>query len=231
MDKRVLLIAGGAVALGVAFFVLRDKGVEGAPGVAAAHAGGGGDGGEQAAVAAKRSGQAPGKVAAKGNGDDDSWNPGGEHEPNADDAQQWHWLQQDLDRMIDNTRPKARKRLAPEAFRDEYLAATVKYLQLEDDERTKFEAAAAGALTSIDEARTAMQTAQEDTPYDEDDPDSIEAWKDAQATFKDQQNEAAEQLLAAIPERGRTTLLREEALRWVVRYDFGMQHAGRAASR
>lgn len=227
VDTRTLLVAGGVAILGVALLVLTNDDVEASPAIAAANVGG--SAAAAPASGAKRSGSS--KTATKAEDDDDAWNPGGENEPNADDAQQWHWLQQDLDRMIDSTRPKARKRLDAEGFRDQYLEATVKYLELDSDERTKFEEAASGALTAIGDARSAMQTAQEDTPYDEDDPDSIEAWKDAQATFKDQQSEAAEQLLAAVPVRARSTLLREEALRWVVRYDFGMQHAGRAASR
>lgn len=230
MDKRILIVAGAVAALGLVFFLLPgdDDGTE--PSTAAAGVVDPGDK-QRAQTSAK-----PGVNAVAANNVDaedgaKAWNPGGENEPDADDSQQWYWLQQDLDRMIDDTRPKARKRLGADEFRDGYLESSAKYLELSTDERTKFDAAARLAVESIEDARATMQTAQADTPYDEDDPDSIEQWKDAQATFSDQQAEAAAAFADSLPVRSRTTLMREEALRWVVRLDFGLKHAGRAASK
>ncbi len=233
MDKRILIVGGAVATAGLLYLLLSGEGpdsqasdvAEGAVATADKPSGDSAKAGASGLPTARKS------ISGDGEDDEDAWNPGGEHEPTADDSQKWHWLQQDLDRMIDDTRPKARKRMTAEEFRAGYLKSSAEYLELTADERTKFDAAANRAVESIEDARAAMQTAQADTPYDEDKPESIEAWKNAQATFKEQQANAAKAFSASLPVRSRTTLMREESLRWVVRLDFGLKHAGRAASQ
>lgn len=161
----------------------------------------------------------------------EEWNPGGDNEPTVEDVQQWTWLIGDLDRMIDDARPKSRRRLAPEEVGEKYLSTTLEYLRLEEEEQEKFEAAVQVALKTIGEARERMTKTRDATKYDEDAPETIKVWKDSQARFLAEQKEAAEGIVESLPVRPRTTLMREQALRWVLRYDFGMLHARRPASR
>ncbi len=163
--------------------------------------------------------------------DDESWNPGGENEPTVEDVQHWTWLKDDLNRLIDGTRPKARKRLDAEEFEKEYLTASLEYLKLDEEERERFETAVQAALTAIDDAREKMQEARAATQYDEESPDSIQVWKDTQADFLARQKEVANGIVGSIPVRRRTTLMREQALAWIVRCDFGIQHANRDPRR
>ncbi len=164
-------------------------------------------------------------------GDDIPWNAGGENEPTVEDVQQWTWLRDDLNRLIDNTRPKSRRRVEPEEFKKRYMTASLEYLQLDREELDQFETAVKSSLKTIVEARAIMQTDQSKIRYDEEDTNSITAWRKTQKTFLEQQEKAAEAIVASLPERRRTTLMREQALRWIVRYDFGIQHASRAPSR
>ena len=172
------------------------------------------------------------EVEASGEGgDDEAWNPGGENEPTVEDVQHWDWLEVDLDRLIDEARPRARKRLDAGEFTKEYFKVSLEYLKLDEDDRKRFETAVQAGLTAIDDARKKMEDVRAATRYDEAQPDSIQVWKDTQAEFLARQKTAANSLVESLPARPRTTLMREQALTWLVRYDFGIRHANRAPGR
>ncbi len=228
--RRLWLGLGTVAALGLVWWLIpaqtSGRVAAGEPEAGAAAAGGGG-------VSAKGllgGGQA-GRSGSPEAAEDGAWNPGGDEEPTSDDAQHWEWLEQDLELLIDQTRPKARKRLEAGEFEKRYLKASIEHLRLAPDEQVAFEKAAHKGLAAIDEARTQMQDAQQDSPYDENDGESVRAWRDIQQAFDDQQREAAAELAGALPRRRRTTMMRENTARWLIRLDFGIQHANRAPSR
>ncbi len=160
-------------------------------------------------------------------GSDPAWNPGGPSEPTVEDVQQWGWLVDDLDRLIDETRPKARRRLDAGDFARKYLRASLEYLKLDEEEGVRFETAVREGLKAIEEAREEMHNVRAATAYEEAQPRSIQVWKDSQGEFLRRQKEAAHRIVASLPVRPRTTLMREQALRWILRCDFGIRHASR----
>lgn len=153
------------------------------------------------------------EVEASGEGgDDEAWNPGGENEPTVEDVQHWDWLEVDLDRLIDEARPRARKRLDAGEFTKEYFKVSLEYLKLDEDDRKRFETAVQAGLTAIDDARKKMDDVRASTKYDEAKPDSTQVWQDTQAEFLARQKKAANGLVQSLPARRRTTLMREQAL-------------------
>ena len=156
------------------------------------------------------------------------WYPNAaKYEPSVDDVQRWDWLKQDLDLLVDEARPKSLRRVSPDEFKDRYIEASLEYLELDDKETAAFRQAVEDGLEGIDEARSEMEQVKESADYDDNDASSIAVWRDAQRTFQDQQQEVAEKFVGTLPERSRTTLMRENGKRWLVQLDFGIRHAQR----
>ena len=148
-------------------------------------------------------------------------------EPGVLDVQAWDWLQQDLERIVDQTRAKARQRLSPEAFKAKFLGATVEFLELDDEATHAFESAVYEALEEIDSARAHMLRQQAHTEPGLDEAVAMgrrrAAWKD----FTEAQRHAERHPLAVLDKRPRHQLLREEILKWLLRLDYGSRAAAR----
>ena len=148
-------------------------------------------------------------------------------EPGVLDVQAWDWLQQDLERIIDQTRAKARQRLSPEAFKAKFLGATVEFLALDDESTHAFESAVYQALEEIDGAREHMLRQQAQTTPDLDEAVAIGRRRAAWEDFGAAQRHAARHPLAVLHERPRHQLLREDMLKWLLRLDYGSRAAAR----
>ncbi len=148
-------------------------------------------------------------------------------EPGVLDVQAWDWLQQDLERIVDQTRAKARQRLSPEAFKAKFLGATVEFLEFDDEATHAFESAVYKALEEIDGAREHVlrQPAQTEPGLDETVAMGRRraAWKD----FGEAQRHTKRHPLAVLDERPRHELLREDLLKWLLRLDYGSRAAAR----
>ena len=148
-------------------------------------------------------------------------------EPGVLDVQAWDWLQQDLERIVDQTRARARQRLSPEAFMAKFRGATVEFLELDDEATQAFESAVYEALEEIGSARAHMLRRQPQTEPDLDEAVAMgrnrAAWKD----FGEAQRRAQRHPLAVLDERPRHQLLREDILKWLLRLDYGNRAAAR----
>ncbi len=148
-------------------------------------------------------------------------------EPGVLDVQAWDWLQQDLERIVDQTRAKARQRLSSEVLKAKFLGATVEFLELDDEATDAFESAVYKALEEIDSARERMRRQQAHTEPGLDAAVAMgrrrAAWKD----FGGAQRHAKRHPLAVLDERPRHQLLREDILKWLLRLDYGSRAAAR----
>ncbi len=146
-------------------------------------------------------------------------------EPGVLDVQAWDWLQQDLDRMLDQTREKARNRLSPEAFKSKFIGATAEFLEIDAEATSTFEAAVTKALTEIDVARTDMLRRKSRTESEPDETAAMLASRAGWAEYGQAQRRAVRHPLAVLQARPRHELLRETMLKWLLRLDYGMSAA------
>jgi len=146
-------------------------------------------------------------------------------EPGVLDVQAWDWLQQDLDRMLDQTREKARNRLSPEAFKAKFIGATAEFLDIDAEATSTFEAAVNKAITEIDQARTDMLRQKPRTEPDPDEKAAMLASRAGWAEYGQAQHRAVRHPLAVLQARPRHELLRETMLKWLLRLDYGMSAA------
>jgi ABC-type nitrate/sulfonate/bicarbonate transport system substrate-binding protein len=144
------------------------------------------------------------------------------------DVQAWDWLQQDLKRMLDQTREKARNRLSPEAFKAKFIGATAEFLEIDAEATSTFEAAVNKAITEIDQARTDMLRQKTNSESEPDETAAMLASRAGWAEYGQAQRRAVRHPLAVLQARPRHELLRETMLKWLLRLNYGM---GAAASR
>lgn len=152
-------------------------------------------------------------------------------EPGVLDVQAWDWLQQDLDRMLDQTRKTARNRLSAEAFKAKFIGATAEFLEIDAEATSTFEAAVNKAITEIDTARADMKVGKDKLQKKQEggsDPDENAAMVASRAgwvEYGEAQHRAVSHPLAALQARPRHELLRESMLKWLLRLDYGMSAA------
>jgi hypothetical protein len=148
-------------------------------------------------------------------------------EPGVLDVQSWDWLQQDLERLLDQTQPRARQRLSPEAFELRFLSTTVEFLELDAEATKAFENAVDEALDKVDGAREHMLLRQAENEPDPDQTDEMLEWHQIWEEFGKAQLQAAGYLLAVLDARPRHQLLREKIMKWLLRLDYGIGTATR----
>lgn len=146
-------------------------------------------------------------------------------EPGVLDVQAWDWLQQDLDRMLDQTRKNARNRLSAEAFKAKFIGATAEFLEMDAEATSTFEAAVNKAITEIDQARTDMLRQKSRTEPNPDEKAAMVASRAGWVEYGQAQHRAVRHPLAALQARPRHELLRESMLKWLLRLDYGMSAA------
>jgi hypothetical protein len=151
-------------------------------------------------------------------------------EPGVLDVQAWDWLQQDLDRAIEQTRARARNRLSPEAFEARYLDETVEFLEIDAEKSAAFHQAVTTALDEIEAARAQLLQRDEATLDEKGAVDEMGAALESRAgwdAYGQAQQRAVRHPLAVLEPRPRHQLLRENMLAWLLRLDYGMSAAGR----
>lgn len=156
-----------------------------------------------------------------------NWGGWSKLEPGVLDVQAWDWLQQDLNRMLDRTTEAPPNHLAAEAFEENYLRATIKYLDVSNKAGETFETAVAKALGELVGARDEMlrQAPEREAGVDETAAllQSRAHWKE----YRKAQSEAAQHPLALLQELPRHELLREVMLKWLLRLEYGIAAAAR----
>jgi hypothetical protein len=143
------------------------------------------------------------------------------------DVQAWDWLQQDLDRMLDEITAHATHRLSPKAFEVKFVGATVEYLEIDAKTTQSFQVAVNAALDEIDGARADMLRGSQ---MREPGLDETAALRDSRARWEaygEAQRHAARHPLAVLEARPRHELLREKMLKWLLRLNYGMAAAAR----
>ncbi len=146
-------------------------------------------------------------------------------EPGVLDVQAWDWLQQDLDRMLDQTRKNARNRLSAEAFKAKFIGATAEFLEMNAEATSTFEAAVNKAVTEIDQARTDILRQKSSTEPGPGEKAAMVAPREGWVEYGQAQHRAVRHPLAALQARPRHQLLRESMLKWLLRLDYGMSAA------
>ena len=146
-------------------------------------------------------------------------------EPGVLDVQAWDWLQQDLERMLDETKAHAPHRLSPEAFEAKFLGATVEFLEIDAEATKTFQTAVNKALDEIDRARADMLRRKAKIEPDLDETRALLESRAGWEEYGKAQHHAARHPLAVLQARPRHQLLRETMLKWLLRLDYGMNTA------
>jgi len=148
-------------------------------------------------------------------------------EPGVLDVQAWDWLQQDLERLVDDTSTPTRQRLSAGNFQTRYVDATITYLELDAQGMAGFRQAVAEALGEIGEARRAMLSSRSGSTSELALTDSMVDSQTRSDAYGRAQRHAARLPLVVLESRPRHQLLREQMLKWLLSLDYGISAASR----
>jgi hypothetical protein len=146
-----------------------------------------------------------------------------ELEPSVLDVQAWDWLQQDLDRLFDETAaPRARQRTSPEAFEEKFVHVTAEFLEIDPVETDTFKIAVTRALEEIQQARSRLLLGTVNAELDLDESAAMLASRALWVEYGEAQRHAARHPLAVLQAQPRHELLREDMLKWLLRLAYGI---------
>jgi hypothetical protein len=148
-------------------------------------------------------------------------------EPGVLDVQAWDWLQQDLERIIDQTKAHTHNRLSPEAFEAKFVDATTEFLDIDAETTRTFRSAVNKALDEIQAARHEMLRRKAKLEPDLDETNAMLESRAGWKEYSKAQRHAVRHPLAVLEARGRHQLLREKMLMWLLRLDYGIGTATR----
>jgi hypothetical protein len=129
--------------------------------------------------------------------------------------------------------------LGPEQYKQQFLASTTAYLQLDSEQTEKFVNVVDEGLKRLDAARDLLTRTRQQTLEQEVDagtsqdswsgesPASIAARRDAWSQWRNDQRESSDILLSALQPTPRHDLLSERRLLWLLKLDFSLRDEGK----
>ena len=158
---------------------------------------------------------------------DKNWGGWSKLEPGVLDVQAWDWLQMDLERMLVLTNAPAYERLSPDAFEQKYLSATTEFLEIDAEASEAFRIAVGKAIDELRIARTSMLGRSSNSEPGVDATAAMHESRTHWTEYRKAQSHATRHPLALLQELPRHELLREKILKWLLRFEYGMQAAAK----
>lgn len=158
---------------------------------------------------------------------DKNWGGWSKLEPGVLDVQAWDWLQMDLERLLFLTSAPAYERLSPNVFEQKYMGATTEFLEIDAEASETFRVAVGKALDELRIARTDMLQRSTNSERGVDATAAMLESRTHWTEYRKAQSHAARHALAVLRELPRHELLREAILKWLLRFEYGMQSAAK----